>query len=178
MTDKLLDAEYWAKKLKDGVNQIIVKDKNLGRVFPMQGLESLNESLMKFARHFLSELPQLTTGTIGAKEIVRGWWNEMGGKSGSVQPENITAMTIKRREIEELIDKKSFKFGDILINHWASEDNPTHKGIFVCRTAKGYQMTDGNGKFWLTRIESNKLEKIGFALSPASYEPYNHKEKP
>ena len=58
-------------------------------------------------RRFLSELPQSTAGTIGAEEIVRGWWNEMGGKSGSVRPENITAMTIKRREIDELIERLS-----------------------------------------------------------------------
>ena len=86
-TDKL-DAEKWAKKLKDGVNQIIVKDKNLGRVFPMQGLESLNESLMKFARHFLSELPQLTAGTRETvseeeadelNEMIAGWSKDFDG---------------------------------------------------------------------------------------------------
>ena len=109
-TDKL-DAEKWAKRY------IGIHKEEYAKVFgDVYGgwtgdsafLQLLHDKIAVGAmRRFISELPQFTAGTIGAEEIVRGWWNEVGGKSGSVQPENITAMTIKRREIDELIERLS-----------------------------------------------------------------------
>lgn len=47
-------------------------------------------------------------------------------------------------------------FGDVVVNGWASEDNPTRTGYFVrsfTRTGKmnpglTWEVTDGKGKFW------------------------------
>ena len=108
-TDKL-DAEKWAKRYEEICCEVYELplppmdeklDEEEKAIFVHDWLDT------EAMRRFLSELPQSTAGTIGAEEIVRGWWNEMGGKSGSVQPENITAMTIKRREIDELIERLS-----------------------------------------------------------------------
>ena len=59
----------------------------------------------------------------------------------------------------------SFKFGDILINGWASEDNPSRYGIFVKKVSKGYELTDGKGKFWVTSKDNHKLSVIGNSLN-------------
>lgn len=50
----------------------------------------------------------------------------------------------------------SAAFGDVVENGWASEDNPTRRGLFVRSfTRKGrmnpgltWEITDGKGKFW------------------------------
>lgn len=57
--------------------------------------------------------------------------------------------------------KDDFNFGDILINNWAGENNPHKKGIFVRRSDKFIEMTDGDGEFWKTFILDNRLEKVG-----------------
>ncbi len=41
-----------------------------------------------------------------------------------------------------------FKFGDIIDNGWASEDNPLRKSIFVKHKKKTIEVTDGKGMFW------------------------------
>lgn len=67
------------------------------------------------------------------------------------------------------------KFGDIVENGWASEDNPIRTGIFI-RFRKiphgqmnaGYQasLTDGKGRFWETSAgKENKLRKIGSCMA-------------
>lgn len=62
----------------------------------------------------------------------------------------------------------SFKFGDIIENHYAGQDNPHRTGIFVKRTTKGhYEMTDGKGKFWLSAKDNEKLVKVGNVLKEA-----------
>lgn len=48
------------------------------------------------------------------------------------------------------------RFGDIIENGWASEDNPTRAGFFVregrrtgrMNAGRYYEVTDGAGKFW------------------------------
>lgn len=53
----------------------------------------------------------------------------------------------------------SFKFGDVIVNGYASLDNPLRKGIFVKEMSSGLQMTDGKGKFWING-RHDKLIKI------------------
>lgn len=53
-------------------------------------------------------------------------------------------------------DKLTARFGDVVENGWASEDNPTRRGYFVrlgWRTGKMnagryWEITDRKGKFW------------------------------
>ena len=58
-----------------------------------------------------------------------------------------------------------FKFGDIIINTYASDRNPLKEGIFVKEKSKTCELTDGKGKFW----EYYKNDK-GFILKEVSNE--------
>jgi hypothetical protein len=48
------------------------------------------------------------------------------------------------------------KFGDVIENGWASENNPTRRGYFVrefvrrgrLNPGRTWQITDGRGRFW------------------------------
>lgn len=61
---------------------------------------------------------------------------------------------------------KNMKFGDIIVNGWASEDNPHRVGIFVKSNGKTIHLTDGKGNFWDTLNDKEaKLNVIGSALS-------------
>lgn len=61
--------------------------------------------------------------------------------------------------------KHGFKFGDVIENHWASQDNPRRIGIYVKRTTKGdYEMTDGKGSFWRGAKDNEKLVKVGSVI--------------
>ncbi|MNO55015.1 hypothetical protein D3C76_454980 [compost metagenome] len=61
--------------------------------------------------------------------------------------------------------KYDFIFGDLIENHYASEDNPRRKGIFIKKNSKGhFEMTDGKGSFWLSASDNEKLVKIGSVL--------------
>lgn len=61
--------------------------------------------------------------------------------------------------------KVTAKFGDTIINHWASENNPHRKGICVRMISRGIQVTDGNGEFWeLVNDAESKTEVIPAAL--------------
>jgi hypothetical protein len=53
-----------------------------------------------------------------------------------------------------------FQFGDVLLNHWASEKNPQRIGIFVRELKNTYLLTDGKGKFWESMKKDAKLEKL------------------
>ncbi len=64
--------------------------------------------------------------------------------------------------------KYKFKFGDIIENYYASEDNPRRIGIFVKKTSKGLEMTNGKGSFWLSAHDNEKLVKIGSVLGEES----------
>lgn len=67
------------------------------------------------------------------------------------------------------------KFGELMRNPWASEDNPTRDGYFVrARVVKGrfnpgtwYEMTDRNGKFWEVSADYQ------FFVEPAAAVPVN-----
>lgn len=58
------------------------------------------------------------------------------------------------------------KFGDIVENGWASEDNPRRKGVFVRTKEKGYEMTNMKGDFWLSAKDNQKLSVIGSIFQP------------
>jgi hypothetical protein len=61
------------------------------------------------------------------------------------------------------------KFGDIVINHWASEDNPRRKGIFIRKKTDTIELTDGKGKFWKTyNDKKSRLEIVGNVLKDGS----------
>jgi hypothetical protein len=63
----------------------------------------------------------------------------------------------------------SFKFGDLIENHYASEDNPRRKGVFVKKNREGHlEITDGKGSFWLSAADNDKLVKIGSILGEVS----------
>lgn len=49
---------------------------------------------------------------------------------------------------------KTFKFGDKVINPWASDNNQIKVGIFVRSLKRYYEFTDGNGKFWQVTMEA------------------------
>ena len=58
------------------------------------------------------------------------------------------------------------EFGDIVVNGWASENNPHRVGIFVKNKGKVIEFTDGKGDFWdALNDKGAKLEVIGSALS-------------
>lgn len=61
----------------------------------------------------------------------------------------------------------SMKFGDIVVNGWASENNPHRIGIFVRNKGKTIQLTDGKGHFWETyNDKESKLIVMGSMLLP------------
>lgn len=55
----------------------------------------------------------------------------------------------------------NFKFGDIIENGWASEDNPIRVGIFVKKVSKGFECTNGKGKFWVVAKDNQRLKVLG-----------------
>ena len=64
VTDKL-DAEKWAKRYVEITNEVIVERQQLS----IEGLKCLPEGNVESMSRLLSELPQLTAGTMGADEI-------------------------------------------------------------------------------------------------------------
>ena len=57
---------------------------------------------------------------------------------------------------------KGLKFGDIIVNHWAGDKNPTKQGVFVRKKRRTIELTDMRGKFWEPYNDNDsKLEKIG-----------------
>lgn len=68
-------------------------------------------------------------------------------------------MTLSKEEIEY---DTSFKFGDIVENYWASENNPNRTGIVVRVDPKSLYLTDGKGRFWnLVRDKDSKSKIVG-----------------
>ena len=69
------------------------------------------------------------------------------------------------RLADELMAKTAhyMKFGDIVINHNASEDNPIRIGVFLKRSGKNFNMTDCKGTFWQTGPQA-KIEVVGSVL--------------
>lgn len=55
------------------------------------------------------------------------------------------------------------KFGDVLVNGYASIGNPIRTGIFVRRTAKHLLLTDGKGQFW-EMANHDKITKLGSVI--------------
>lgn len=56
------------------------------------------------------------------------------------------------------------KFLDIVENGYASENNPRRIGIFIRKTGRNFEMTDGKGNFWLSAGDNEKLTVIGNLL--------------
>jgi len=71
-------------------------------------------------------------------------------------------MTYHKEDIQMKQGKiKGLKFGDIIINYWASEDNPHRRGIFVRYKKNLIQCTDGKGDFWKTTHDGkSKFRKV------------------
>lgn len=58
--------------------------------------------------------------------------------------------------------KKSLKFGDLVVNHYASEDNPNRCGYFVMFKKRSILLTDKKGNFFEPAAdEKSKLENLG-----------------
>lgn len=61
-----------------------------------------------------------------------------------------------------LVNPNDLKFGDIVINHWASDRNPHRKGIVVRVDPKTVYCTDGKGEFWhLVKDSESKIVRVG-----------------
>lgn len=58
-----------------------------------------------------------------------------------------------------------FKFGDILVNHYAGDKNPCKKLIYIKRSGSNHKTfcADEND-FWDMPIRDNRLEKVGSIL--------------
>ena len=54
-------------------------------------------------------------------------------------------------------DAKNVRFGDTVENLGAAEDNPTRIGIFVEWKGRHIRITDGDGDFWETRYDADRL---------------------
>lgn len=60
------------------------------------------------------------------------------------------------------------KFGDILENSWASENNPHRVGVYIktnnhtgrCNPGKHFYLTDMNGSFWELKHDKESKTKI------------------
>ena len=75
----------------------------------------------------------------------------------------------------KLID---IEYGDILINHHLSEDNPEHTGVFVRERFSVITMTDTQGGFWtVTNDMGARLEVNGQLDFKAYLKDYNKKLK-
>lgn len=62
------------------------------------------------------------------------------------------------------------RFGDLVENGWASEENPTRRGFFVREIRNGarrtWEITDGKGKFWRCPLDSDHKLTWAPAASP------------
>lgn len=66
------------------------------------------------------------------------------------------------------------RFGDLICNGWASENNPTRVGAFVRRGVRTgnlnrgpyWELTDGKGKFWELSEKSDRLTLVSRAPTP------------
>lgn len=73
--------------------------------------------------------------------------------------ENIGEEGVKRLRL-------SLKFGDVVVNHYASATNPHRTGIFIMFEERSLLISDMKGSFWKTVFDSKaKLEVIGNFLS-------------
>lgn len=73
----------------------------------------------------------------------------------------------------KLID---MKYGDILINHHLSEDNPEHTGVFVRENLGVITITDTKGAFWqVINNPGSKLEINGCLDFEQYLKDYNKK---
>ena len=59
-----------------------------------------------------------------------------------------------------------FKFGDMVENGWASEDNPTRVGYYIRTTKAGVEMTDGHGTTWTINNDKNSKFRLVEPTSP------------
>lgn len=59
----------------------------------------------------------------------------------------------------------SFKFGDILINHYAGDTNPCKRLVFIRRSGRYFKLICpyDNGE-WDMEVRDHKLEKVGTIL--------------
>lgn len=67
---------------------------------------------------------------------------------------------IGEAEYERLVNRKVIKFGDIIENGWAYEDNPRRISIVVKPRAFSIHCTDGKGEFWDLLFDPTSKIKI------------------
>lgn len=61
--------------------------------------------------------------------------------------------------------KIEVRFGDLVKNHYASDDNPSKVGVFVRMLGRAIECTDMRGNFWRPVLdERSKLEIVGSIL--------------
>lgn len=59
----------------------------------------------------------------------------------------------------------AFKFGDILVNHYAGDTNPCKRLVFIRRSGRYYKLIcPYNNEQWDMEVRSHKLEKVGTIL--------------
>lgn len=62
--------------------------------------------------------------------------------------------------------RATLKFGDIIVNHWASDNNPNKKGVFVRFHYRSIIVTDMYGNFWEPSFDhKSKIEIIGTVIN-------------
>jgi len=86
-------------------------------------------------------------------------WDRFLASAADLGINGITARTYRHLQGIDYPAGK-FTFGQLVINPWASDDNPTKRGYFVrivtipsgqCNSGTLYECTDGKGKFWQSR---------------------------
>lgn len=59
----------------------------------------------------------------------------------------------------------SFKFGDILINHYAGETNPCRRLVFIRRSGRYYKLIcPYDNEEWDMEVRGHRLQKVGSIL--------------
>ena len=56
--------------------------------------------------------------------------------------------------------EEKFKFGDIIVNHHASIDNPQRQGVFVNYDRNTIVLTDTKGNFWFPMLDKDAILEV------------------
>lgn len=75
---------------------------------------------------------------------------------------------------------RKFKFGDIVVNHWAGDKNPLKVSVYCWNSGGNPVFTDTKGKHWQGRGPSSKdavYQVVGNILSGDNLSELQHKHK-
>jgi hypothetical protein len=143
--------------IENKVNPDVMPDTCCGKYEEEQSLKSIRDKLNPQSTQIGKE-PQYITNARESfkckKEDVIGFdvIDRHNKKSFDETLENIK-QTMNGKKIK-------FKFGDIIINHHASEDNPQRQGIFVNYDKNTIVLTDMKGKFWFPLLDNDAILEI------------------